>query len=137
MAADQIHVTKAGRRAPAVLMVLIAAFIASGATAIRAVAAVPPEGLHVAGNRLLDGQGQRVTLRGVNRSGTEYACIQGFGIFDGPSNASSVHAIASWHVKFVREPMNEDCGHALTSVKRVDSGIAYRRAILRSVVPIH
>ena len=137
MAADQIHVTKAGRRAPALLIVLIAAFIASGATAIRAVAAVPPEGLHVAGNRLLDGQGQRVTLRGVNRSGTEYACIQGFGIFDGPSNASSVHAIASWHVNFVRVPLNEDCWLGINHVKRVDSGNAYRRAILRYVAQLH
>ena len=118
-------------------MVLIAAFIASGATAIRAVAAVPPQGLHVAGNRLLDGQGQRVTLRGVNRSGTEYACIQGFGIFDGPSNASSVHAIASWHVNFVRVPLNEDCWLGINHVKRVDSGNAYRRAILRYVAQLH
>ena len=59
-------------------------------------------GLHVAGHRLLDGAGHTVTLRGVNRSGTEYACIQGWGIFDGPSDAASIRAITSWHVNFVR-----------------------------------
>src|SRR3954471_12729363 len=34
-------------------------------------------GLHVSGNQLLNGGGQAVRLRGVNRSGLEYACIQG------------------------------------------------------------
>src|SRR5207237_547296 len=49
-------------------------------------------------------------LHGVNRSGTEYACVQGFGPFDGPSDDASVAAIASWHgVNAVRVPLNEDC----------------------------
>src|SRR4051794_15375549 len=34
-----------------------------------------PTGLHVAGNQLVDGSGAVVRLRGVNASGTEYACI--------------------------------------------------------------
>ena len=40
------------------------------------------------GNKLFDGKGQQVKLHGVNRSGTEYACIQGWGIFDGPNGRS-------------------------------------------------
>ena len=43
----------------------------------------PAPQLHVSGNKLLNAAGQQVILRGVNRSGTEYACVQGNGIFDG------------------------------------------------------
>jgi len=50
-------------------------------------------GLHVRGNRLVNARGQDVILRGVDRSGTEYACIQGWGIFDGPSDAASIRAM--------------------------------------------
>jgi hypothetical protein len=63
----------------------------------------------VSGNHLIDGTGQPVRLLGVNRSGTEYACVQWGGIFDGPSDDASVSAIASWHVNAVRVPLNEDC----------------------------
>lgn len=48
-------------------------------------AAASGRGLHVVRNRLVDAHGRTVILRGVNRSGTEYACIQGWGMFDGPS----------------------------------------------------
>ena len=48
--------------------------------------------IHVSGKRLLNAGGHVVHLRGVNRSGTEYACVQGWGIFDGPSDAASVKA---------------------------------------------
>src|SRR5690349_11848175 len=75
--------------------------------AVRADAADLP-GLRIAGARLLNAQGYPVALRGVNRSGTEYACMQGFGIFDGPSDDASVSAIASWRINFVRLLLNED-----------------------------
>ena len=76
-------------------------------------------------------------LRGVNRSGTEYACIQGFGIFDGPSGARSVAAIATWHVNFVRVPLNEDCWLGINGVRSAYSAVNYRRAILRYVALLH
>src|SRR5262249_48309311 len=63
-----------------------------------------PVGLHVVGNQLHDGMGKVVQLHGVNRSGTEYACVQGWGIFDGPSDEASVAAIASWNSNVVRVP---------------------------------
>jgi len=78
-----------------------------------------------------------VILRGVNRSGTEYACIQGWGMFDGPSNAASVQAIASWDVNFVRVPLNEDCWLGINGVKRAYGGAAYRTAIVRYVKLLH
>src|SRR6202022_5119823 len=65
--------------------------------------------ISVSGNHLTNGSGQTVRLLGVNRSGTEYACIQGWGIFDGPNDATSVAAMANWHINAVRVPLNEDC----------------------------
>jgi hypothetical protein len=53
-------------------------------------------GLRVTGNELVDGSNNVVHLRGVNRSGTEYACVQGWGIFDGLSTPRrSTEAIRS------------------------------------------
>ncbi|MEA2198343.1 MAG: hypothetical protein QOJ25_2394, partial [Solirubrobacteraceae bacterium] len=52
-----------------------------------------PGGLLVSGNHLVNTSGATVHLHGVNRSGPEYACIQGWGIFDGPNTAASVAAM--------------------------------------------
>ncbi|HKW73395.1 MAG TPA: cellulase family glycosylhydrolase [Candidatus Dormibacteraeota bacterium] len=89
-------------------------------------------GLRVSGNQVVDaGTGQLVKLRGVNRSGSEYACIQGWGIFDGPSDAASVAAIKSWGVNVVRVPLNEDCWLGINqgSLPSVDYGQSYISAI--------
>jgi hypothetical protein len=94
-------------------------------------------GLRVSGSRLLDGRGRRLELRGVNRSGTEYACIQGWGLFDGPSGPRSVKAMASWHMNFVRVPLNEDCWLGINGVNHAYGGATYRRAILKYVKLLH
>jgi hypothetical protein len=94
-------------------------------------------GLHVSGNRILDGNGHPVLFQGVNRSGTEYACVQGWGIFDGPSDARSVAAIARWHVNIVRIPVNEDCWLGINGIKQRDAGARYRRAIVDYVGLLH
>ena len=100
-------------------------------------AAASARGLHVSGNRLLNGHDQPVALHGVNRSGTEYACIQGWGLFDGPNSAASVRALASWHINFVRVLLNEDCWLGINGVKGAYAGVNYRRAILRYVKLLH
>lgn len=94
-------------------------------------------GLHVVGANLVDAHGRTVILRGVNRSGTEYACVQGWGIFDGPSSAASVRAIGSWDVNFVRVPLNEDCWLGINGVKHAYGGAAYRKAVVRYVNLLH
>ncbi len=91
----------------------------------------PTDGVAVSvvGNQLVDGSGHPLRLVGVDRSGTEYGCVQGWGIFDGPSDAASVAAIASWDVNAVRVPLNEDCWLGTNGVSSTDGGAAYRQAI--------
>jgi endoglucanase len=108
---------------------LLALAVAAGTSSTR--------GLHVVGSHLRDARGRTVVMRGVDRSGTEYACVQGWDIFDGPSSAASVRAIASWHVNFVRVPLNEDCWLGINGIKRAYGGAAYRRAIARYVNLLH
>jgi endoglucanase len=93
--------------------------------------------LSVSGNQLLDGVGAPIQLRGVNRSGTEYACVQGWGIFDGPSDAASVQAIASWHTNVVRVPLNEDCWLGINGAAAAYSGATYQAAIVNYVNLLH
>jgi endoglucanase len=83
----------------------------------------------VAGNQLLDGNNQVVNLRGVNYAGTEYACIQGWGIFDGPSDDAMVNALVAWHVNVVHMGLNEDCVLGINGVNPAYSGANYMNAI--------
>src|SRR4029077_2043461 len=85
--------------------------------------------LHVQGTQLVDTAGRVVRLRGGNRSGAEYACAQGWGFFDGPSDSASVQAIKSWNANAVRVPLNETCWLAINGVAPAYSGDNYRRAI--------
>ena len=94
-------------------------------------------GLHVSGNRILDGGGRPVVFQGVNRSGTEYACVQGWGIFDGPSDSRSIAAMTRWHIDIVRIPVNEDCWLGINQIKRQYAGANYRRAIVDYVRLLH
>jgi len=87
----------------------------------------------VQGTELLNSQNQQVILRGVNRSGSEYACIQGWGFFDGPADAASVQAIANWKINAVRIPLNEDCWLSINGAPAAYSGTAYQQAIVNFV----
>jgi len=86
-------------------------------------------GLHVEGDKFKNANGDEVVFHGVDRSGTEFMCIQGYGIFDGPSNASSVEVIASWNVNLVRVPLNEDCWLGINGVNASFGGQNYQNAI--------
>jgi len=90
----------------------------------------PAPALSVRGNHLVDGNGNVVRLTGVNRSGTEYVCAEGRGIWDGPTDTdAAVTAIASWHANAVRIPLNEDCWLGINGVRPQVSGASYRAAI--------
>lgn len=133
-----------GMLAAGVLVVLLGGVVAGAVvhgtapTKARAATAAPTSALAVQGNSLVNpATNQAVVLHGVNRSGTEYACIQGWGIFDGPSDAASVQAIAAWGATLVRVPLNEDCWLGINGVSAAYSGQNYQSAIESYVALLH
>ncbi len=129
---------KAGAR-PAAAFILVAAALLSPPLG-RAASAQPPRPsgtapiLRVEFEQIVDAtKNTPIQLDGVNRSGTEYACVEGWGIFDGPSDQASVAAMATWHVHAVRVPLNEDCWLGINGVDHRYSGSIYRRAIAQYV----
>ncbi len=89
----------------------------------------PAPQLHVSGNKLVNASGAQVVLHGVDRSGTEYMCVQGNGIFDGPSDQASISAMKAWGVNAVRVPLNEACWNAESYVNSAYAGANYQNAI--------
>ena len=85
--------------------------------------------LRVSGNELVSASGQQMVLRGVDRSGTEYECVQGHGIFDGPSDQASVSAMRSRGINAVRVPLNEACWNGESYIKPAYAGARYRAAV--------
>jgi endoglucanase len=65
----------------------------------------------------------------VNRSGTEFLCVQGHGIFDGPHGQASVSAMKAWGINAVRIPLNEACWNGDPYVNPAYAGANYRSAI--------
>lgn len=76
--------------------------------------------LEVVANQLVDkNTGQPVTLHGVNRGGTEYACVtpdpnglhhyQAFPDNNGPTSSEIAAMKSQWGINAVRIPLNQDC----------------------------
>lgn len=89
--------------------------------------------LHVRGAELVNSEGQRVVLHGIDRSGTEYACVQGWGIFDGPNlvnDDAQVPIMKSWGPNEVMIGLNEDCWLGVNGVPAKYGGANYVRAIV-------
>ena len=111
--------------------VTIAAFAVASLTqalGVRVAAATSTLSIHVQGNQLVNSAGTPVTLHGGDRSGSEYMCVQGTGdVFDGPSDAASVAAMASWDINAVRVPLNEDCWLGINGAS--PAGATYQTAI--------
>jgi endoglucanase len=100
-------------------------------------AAAPVQGLHVSGNQVVNASGKAVRLIGFNNSGAEYACEEGWGIFDTPQTTmprAIVAAMATWAgANAVRVPVNERCWLGLAGIKPAYAGARYQRAIERYV----
>ena len=99
----------------AALAVLLAGSAGTGS-------ASTPLSISVSGNKLIDGAGHTVQLRGVNRSSFEYACAQGWGYNEGPLDSPSISAMKSWKINVVRIPLNEGCWLGLPTVPTTYSG---------------
>ena len=80
-------------------------------------------------NHLVDATNNIIQLHGVNKSGSEYACAQGWGIFDGKADTKTVEAMKAWNINVVRIPLNESCWLGINGVKPKFSGLLYRKAI--------
>jgi endoglucanase len=91
----------------------------------------------VAGNQLVDGNGHEVRLLGVNRSGAEYACVQGHAPLAGPSGRRAIAAMTAWRINAVRVPLNEHCWLGINGSPAGYSRAHYRAAIKRYVARLH
>ena len=92
-------------------------------------------GLSVRGNQIVDQDGAPVRMLGFNNSGSEYACIEGWGIFDGPDSvrlrmtSEVVERMAGWKgANTIRIPLNEQCWLGL-GVEPAYGGVSYQNAI--------
>ena len=86
--------------------------------------------LSVSKNHIVNQTGDIIRLIGVNRSGAEYACAEGSGIWDGPTDTDpAIRAMAAWHINAVRIPLNEDCWLGINGAKPAYSGASYQSAI--------
>ncbi len=119
-----------------VLLILASAgIVLSRATPARA-ATASIAGLHVSGNQILNSAGQAIRPLGVDRGGSEYMCDSSLDttVFDGPSDATSVAAMASWDINAVRVPLNEDCWLGLNGYPAAQYTAAqYQQAIVSYV----
>lgn len=102
-----------------------------GLPATESGAAERPLSIAVSGRYLVDQSGATVVLRGVDTSGTEYACVSEKSIFDGNEEASpmSIAAMRSWGFNAARVELNESCWLGVQGVKPAYSGVAYQQAI--------
>ena len=131
-----------GRRRQAPVFSFVLVYVLLCALGGRAGVAAAPDSpgalsIRVVGNHFVDGRGTPVRMLGVNRSGTEYECMDGRGFFDGPSDAASIAVMASWHINTVRVPLNEDCWLGINGAPAAFSGAAYRDAIVAYVGRLH
>ncbi|MEO6795585.1 MAG: cellulase family glycosylhydrolase [Candidatus Dormibacter sp.] len=121
-------------------MAILALGVASGdlaGTASPTSAAAASLSIRIVGNHFVGQAGRPILLRGVNRSGTEYECMDGRGVFDGPDDAASIAIMASWHINAVRVPLNEDCWLGINGAPAAYSGTPYRDAIRAYVRRLH
>lgn len=89
--------------------------------------------VRVDGRTLVDGTGEPVRLQGVTQAGAQYACAQGWGIFDGAADQAAAVAMAEWGINAVRLPLNEHCWLGTQGFAAEFSGQNYQDGILSYV----
>ena len=91
--------------------------------------------LRVIDDRLVDETGRPVRLRGVSRSGPEYACVSDhdLGLFDGPTDDRTIDAMTAWRINSVRIPLNAHCWLGVNGAPIRRGAAAYRTAVERYV----
>ena len=110
---------------PATFAVTSSGYTSAAVTATE-IASTPAPQVHVSGNELVNASGTQVVLHGMDRSGSEYACVQGWGFFDGPVDEASILAMKSWsNVTAVRVPLNEACWNGESYVNSTYAGQNY------------
>ena len=94
--------------------------------------------ISISGNHFVDGNGATIRLLGVNRSGSEYMCTGGGSlVFDGPSDDTSIAAMAAWNINVVRVPLNEDCWLGINGFPASMTAAVYKQAIVDFVNRLH
>jgi endoglucanase len=108
----------AGSRAKLATLALLACalFVAPAS------ASAAPLSIKVEGNHFVDGEGQTIRLLGVDRTSSEYGCVDGFGYDDGHYDDADAAAIAGWNADAVRVPLNEDCWLGINGQPNSDEG---------------
>ncbi len=106
--------------------------VLSGLSAAAASASAGP--VSVSGNHLVDGRGHTIRLLGVDRSGTEYACAEGYGFTDSPDyrhpdSRALIARMLTWQINAVRVPLNEACWLGLNGVPSQWGGARYRKRV--------
>ncbi len=114
---------------PRVICVLVALLVVAPTAASAASRGPEKPWIGVKGNHLVESSGRPVRLFGVNRAGPEYRCVEGEGIFEGPTDGASIAAMKSWRINAVRLPLNESCWLGINGIAPSLSGAAYRAAI--------
>jgi endoglucanase len=85
--------------------------------------------IRVVGNQLVDAQGNPTRMLGMNKSGTEFACAQGWGFMDGPSDNGQISLFKSWGANTIRVPLNQSCWLGTGGVSTQYGGANYRAFI--------
>jgi endoglucanase len=85
--------------------------------------------VRVSGNKFISKDGKTIRLVGVNFSGQQYACAEGWGMFDAPATDASITALKSWGITAVRVPLNESCWLGINGVATAYAGANYQKAV--------
>jgi len=93
--------------------------------------------LRVIGNQLVNGGEKPIRLLGVNRSGAEYACLQGREFIEGPTDTRAIADMTSWRINAVRIPLNEDCWLGINGAPARYNRGRYQAAIRTYVARLH